>query len=312
MKIITTYNNKGGVGKTTVSVNLAETLGRDFGKKVLLIDYDPQNSASLMCNIDITQYGAGEVGEEAGMKTIGFLQSGFVWDGEVAGISLINEAIVTPQYLKNKQKEKSIEWDIVSEKFHFDMIPGVGKDLSLIELSFMSMAEQKPFILEDENKKYNRLLLKLIIERIKKNLDYDYVIIDCPPSLGILSMNALAASDSLIIPTTMDMLSTFGIQTILDNLNDLKQYVPNFKVEGVLLNCYSGSRKNDREIEEDLHQLCADEGIEMFATRIPERQMVKNVNSEERIGVQIKGDFKDSFYQLASEIIKGDKENGNT
>lgn len=301
-KVIALYNQKGGVGKTTISVNLAYMLNNKFNKKVLLIDFDPQNTASTMVNLETHMPGAAEY--EGGALSVGALLQGIVWYGEVPKVRDIHKTIIRPKYKRNKKVEKSLKWEVVEEEFGFDMLPGYGKDLSLIELAFMSNGRsgEIPFLMQsNHNRQYSSMLLKMVVDIIKKNFDYDYIIIDTNPSLGILSMNALIASEYLIIPTTLDYIAAVGIRTILNNLEDLKNYVNNFQVLGILLNMYSKNRTYDREVEEDIYKSFGEE-IPVLKTRLPERQQVKSANGEERIGSQIKGDFAEAMEELANEI----------
>ena len=171
------YNNKGGVGKSSITVNLAEVLGADYGKKVLIIDNDAQNSLSFLCNIPINEYGALE--HDGGHPDLGSLIGAIQWDGmdAVPDFEDLREAIVTPQYTRRVKVPNSMQWEDETVDFSFDLLPGYNKDLSLVELMYVAPTDE-PWILQDYNRKYARYLLKLVVDQIKKYFDYDYILID--------------------------------------------------------------------------------------------------------------------------------------
>lgn len=310
-KVLTIYIQKGGVGKTTTTINLAETLGQ-LGKKVLVIDHDAQNSISFLANIDINQKGRLE-DEDNGLLTIGYLEALLQYRGpEALDVDDIVEAIITPKYIQSVQKKGHFGFVEEEHDFHFDIIPGCGKDLSLSELVYLvpDTPDEIVYINQRENREQAKHVLSCVINIIKKYLDYDYILIDCPPSLGILSINALNASDSLIIPTTTDMLSTIGIKTVINTLNELRLYMPQFNIRGILFNSYTDTVK-DKEKVEDVKAYAEYNHVTVFNTMIPKVAQMRHISSEERIAVLAKSKvyngYKKAIRELAEQIIEQDE-----
>ena len=310
-KVIIMYNNKGGVGKSSVTVNLAEIMGSLYNKKVLIIDNDAQNSLSFLCNVPINEYGALE--HEGGHPDLGSLIGAIQWDGldAVPSFEDLQEAIITPTYTRRVKVPNSMRWTDEEDSFSFDLLPGYNKDLSLVELMYVAPTDE-PWILQDDNRRYARYLLKLVVDQIKQYYDYDYILIDCPPSMAVLSISALVAGGELIIPTSPDMLSVVGINNIIMNLRELNRFVPDFHVLGILFNQYSGTKGDDRLVE-DVEEYGRESGINVFKTRIPRVNQMKTVSSEEQIGVLMNTKpfrmFRESIISLAEEIMNKEEEN---
>ena len=308
-KVITMYNSKGGVGKTTLTINLAETLGRDFNKKVLVIDNDVQCSLSFLANMSIKENGRVEVDD--GVSTLGYLEQKYQWFGELPEYEDFEETIIRPTYLKSQRKEGTIQWEDKETEFYFDLIPSVGKDLSLAELIY-SAAPPVAFIIQPENRQYGTAVLAMIVNRIKKMYDYDYIFIDCPPNLGYLVTSTLLACDSIIIPTITDQLSTLGIDMVLDNLQDLGQVLPMFKIRGVLFNEFAKTNFDKRTYDE-VSDYASNNNLHMFKTIIPRNLKLKELSGTGEIAVQQNGkawqSYRQAIYSLAKEIIEQDEEN---
>lgn len=191
-KVIAMVNQKGGVGKTTTSINLAASLGI-LSKKVLMIDLDPQGNATTGVGIN-----KGDV------------------ENSIYEV-LIGQAVIEDAIIKTKYKNMSI-------------IPAytnlAGIDIVFINKERKAVADGQMFDKTGE--------LKKSVLKIKDN--YDYIIIDCPPSLGVLTTNALAASDSVIIPVQCEFFALEGVMQLMNTIMLAKKKInPNLEIEGVLL-----------------------------------------------------------------------------
>ena len=198
-KIIAIANQKGGVGKTTTSVNLAACLGV-LEKKVLLIDCDPQANASSGLGIDI---------EKIKFSTYQLLEN----DCDVF------EAIINTS----------------SPNVH--IIPA-NIDLVAVEIELVDV----------ENREY---ILKNALNQV--NDKYDYILIDCAPSLGLLTLNALTAADSLIIPIQCEYFALEGLGKLLNTVKSV-QKIHNEKldIEGLLLTMYDSRLRLSNQVVEEV------------------------------------------------------------
>ncbi len=190
--VISVINLKGGVAKTTTSVAIAEVLAKDFRRHVLLIDLDPQTNATISL-----------IGEKE-------------WDKrDQAGRTL---AQLFRDALKPDEKSVfDIEGSIVRGASKID--GGISRlDVLPSSLQFIDIQEKLPFVAMQENYDTNpqEILRKAVAPVIDR---YDYVVIDCPPSLGIVTKNGLRFSTHYLIPTIPDVTSTWGIFQIVKSIN---------------------------------------------------------------------------------------------
>jgi len=198
-KIISLANQKGGVGKTTTSINLAAALAK-LGKRVLLIDADPQANTSSGLGIDIRE-----------------LES-TIYECLVNGIDP-HTAIV----------ETSME-NLFVIPSHIDL---VGAEIEML------------------NMEHREQLLKKIIQPIRD--DYDFILIDCSPSLGLITINALTASDSVIIPVQCEFFALEGIAKLLNTIKIIKSKLnPALKIEGFLLTMYDNRLRLSNQVYEEV------------------------------------------------------------
>lgn len=218
-KVISLVNQKGGVGKTTTSINLAAALGQ-LNKKVLLIDLDPQSNATT---------------------GLGFNYNDFDSDiyEVVTGKCAIKKAI---------KKTKFNNLSIIPSTINL-----AGTDIEFVK----KMLEDKQFVPSNQ--------LKVRLDEIKS--DYDYIIIDCQPSLGLGTMNALAASDSVIIPVQCEFFALEGIRQLLNSIIMVQSNMnPQLRIEGVLLTMLDGRTNIGLEVIEEIRKYFKDK---VFNTIIP-------------------------------------------
>lgn len=204
-KIISLVNQKGGVGKTTTSINLAASLGL-LGKKSLLIDLDPQGNSTTGVGIN-----KGDINKS-------------IYD------LLIDEAELKEVIVKTNFKNLFI-------------IPATINLAGLdIELLTKSKADNQ-FLKSRQLKKH--------LDNIKDS--FDYIIIDCPPSLGVLTTNALTASDSVIIPVQCEFFALEGIMQLLNTIMIAQKNLnPELDIEGVLLTMFDKRTNLGLEVVEDI------------------------------------------------------------
>jgi chromosome partitioning protein len=195
--VIASINLKGGVGKTTTTVAVAEMMSAEFNKRVLVIDLDPQTNATVML-----------IGEKKWK----------VLNGEAHTLArLFQDALVDPsERLFDLTKSLQHKVSNVSEVHNVDLLPS-SLDLIDVQDRLASMPSGKFYAANPID------ILKKAIKPIIEN--YDYVLVDCPPNLGIITLNGLRIAHGYIIPTIPDVLSTYGIPQIIKRVGDFSNEI---------------------------------------------------------------------------------------
>ncbi|HSM62976.1 MAG TPA: AAA family ATPase [Gillisia sp.] len=249
-KIIAIANQKGGVGKTTTSVNLAASLGV-LEKKVLLIDADPQANATSGLGIDV-------------------------------------EAVELGTYQLLEHSCKAEQAIVKTSSPNLDIIPS-HIDLVAIEIELVDQDERE-------------YMLKKAITHLKDS--YDYILIDCAPSLGLLTLNALTAADSVIIPIQCEYFALEGLGKLLNTIKSV-QKIHNDKldIEGLLLTMYDSRLRLSNQVVEEVQK----HFNEMVFTTIIQRNVrLSEAPSygESIINYDAASKGASNYLSLAHEIIK--------
>lgn len=253
-KIIAIANQKGGVGKTTTTVNLAASLGV-LEKKVLLIDADPQANATSGLGIDV-------------------------------------DAIEIGTYQLMEHTKTAKETIIQTSSPNVDLIPS-HIDLVAIEIE----------LVDKEEREY---MMKKAIGELRN--EYDYILIDCAPSLGLLTLNALTAADSVMIPIQCEYFALEGLGKLLNTIKSVQKiHNPDLDIEGLLLTMFDARLRLSNQVVEEVKKHFSDM---VFDTIIQRNVRLSEAPSygESIIKYDASSKGAANYLNLANEVLKKNKE----
>ena len=261
MEVIAVANQKGGVGKTTTCSNLGIGLAQN-GKRVLLIDADPQGSLTI---------------------SLGYQQPDQL---DVTLASVLGK-IMADVPLSPRE-------GIIAHAEGVDLMPS-NIELSGLEVSLVNAMSRE-------------MILRQYIEGIKKN--YDYILIDCMPSLGMMTVNALAAADSVLIPVQAQYLPTKGLEQLLQTIAKVRRQInPRLKIDGILLTMVNERTNFSKDIISLLHEAYGGK-LKIFDNNIPLSIRAAEISAEGKsiYAHDPRGKVAQAYESLTKEVLKIEKQ----
>ena len=260
-RVIAVSNQKGGVGKTVSCVNLGIGLAQE-GKKVLLVDADPQGSLTI---------------------SLGYEEP----DEMEYSLATLMMNIVNDEKL-------NMDKTILHHKEGVDLIPA-NIELSAIEVSLVNAMSRE-------------LILRSMIEKLREF--YDYIIIDCMPSLGMMTINALACADSVIIPVQSQFLAAKGMIHLINTISRVKRRInPKLKIDGILFTLVNDRTNLSKQVKTQLKRDYGDH-LKIYNTYIP--IAIKTAEStsygKSIFSYQKKSKVADAYSSFAKEVLDNGKE----
>lgn len=255
-KIVAIANQKGGVGKTTTTINLGAALA-EAGKRVLIVDLDPQGNASTGLGIDPE-------------------------DRDFTTYDLLLEEAELSDVIKQADDENML------------VIP-TNVDLSSADIELISN-EKRSFLLHDA-------LRQPAIDQYK----LDYILIDCPPSLNLLTVNAMVAAHSVLVPLQSEFFALEGLSQLMLTVREVRQTAnPDLRIEGIVLTMFDLRNNLSSQVEEDARENLGDL---VFKTRIPRNVRVSESPSYAMSVLRYDGSSKGAmaYRSLATEVIENNK-----
>jgi len=264
-EIIAVVNQKGGVGKTTTCANLGIGLAQ-AGKKVLLVDCDPQ--ASLSISLGIRQPD----------------KLPFTLPDAMAQILMDDQP---------GAEERKMDHHLVSHPEGIDLMPSDIR-LSAMEVSLVNAMSRET-------------VLRQYLQRFKGQ--YSHILLDCPPTLGMLTINALAAADRVIIPVQAEYLPAKGLEQLLQTVNKVRRQInPNLKIDGILMTMVDNRTNFARETAVLLRDTYGAK-IKVFSTEIPHSVRAKEISAKGKsiFAHDPNGKVAEAYQNLTQEVMQLEK-----
>lgn len=255
-KIIAVVNQKGGTGKTTTTENIGIGLVNE-GKKVLLIDMDPQGSLTISLVYPRP-------------------------DEMYPTLSDVLEKVIRDN-LENPKE------GIINQREGVDLMPG-NIELSGLEVSLVNIMSRET-------------ILKRYLDEIKN--EYDYILLDCMSSLGMVTMNALVAADSVLIPVQAQYLSAKGLEQLLQTVSKVRRQInPKLKIDGIVLTMVDKRTNYAKEISALVRNVYGG-NIKVFKTDIPHSVRAAEISAEGKSIFEHdpKGKVAEAYQELTKEVI---------
>ena len=255
-QIITVANQKGGVGKTTTTINLATALAA-IGERVLIVDLDPQGNASTGLGIDRQDRRVSSYDVLTGVLDI----ASAAMPTAVPGLSIVPSTL----------------------------------DLLGIEMEIASAPDRV-------------LKLRNALRRGSRNsVPFDYVLIDCPPSLNLLTLNSMAAADSVLVPLQCEFFALEGLSQLLETVEQVRNTInPDLTIQGIVLTMYDGRNNLANQVVDDVRSHM---GEKVYETIIPRNVRVSEAPSYGKPAIlyDLKCAGSQAYLQLASEVIRRER-----
>ena len=249
-RVVAVANQKGGVGKTTTAVNLAAALGR-LGKKVLLIDLDPQGNATVAIGVDKDS---------------------------------LNGSVF--EVLTGELKPKAAT--VYVEQANIDLMPANG-DLTAAEVTLLE---------EDMGPKRLRKSLK------KTRMNYDIIIIDCPPTLNMLTLNALTAADGIVIPVQCEFFALEGLSALMGTIDTVQEQLnATLHVDGILRTMHDRRNNLANDVS---NELVTHFGMKVLQTIIPRNVRLAEAPShgESVLDYDLSSNGAIAYLALGNELVR--------
>jgi chromosome partitioning protein len=262
-KVIAITNQKGGVGKTTTAVNLGVGLARS-GKKVLLVDADPQGSLTVSLGVKMP-------------------------DELPISIATLMQDIIEDKAIPE-------DYGIIHHTEGVDLLPS-NIELSAFEVGLINVMSRE-YVLRDT------------LEPLKQK--YDHILIDCMPSLGMMTINALVAADSIMIPSQASYLSTKGLYLLMRSISKVKRQInPKLRIDGVLLTMVDSRTNNAKTIINSLRQ--TGDNLRIFDTEIPfsVRAAETSIEGKSIFAHDGNGKVAAAYEQLTKEVMDNEQRQNN-